>query len=247
MTPRGHDLESAKGGPLAARGPATVRFARVQEAGFDIVPSVVRNHLFATRAIGSAAISASAQELAVRRRSTGSHYQSGDAWWGDDDRAIVFTVRREMAHRGGRSYSPNGPWLVIGTRYQLGQVGGPERSTWQYDSSTTTGSGHARPTTTSDPLDLLPPDVTAPIRGGLSDVWREISTEQATEYLTAIRARDNCVLLLEAHRTASSIAALSSAAWQLTTLDAPIIASTPISFTCSDDGLPPRTLSEHGG
>ena len=233
------DLEAVRNGQLATRGPAMVNFAPAQAVGFDIVPSVVRNELFATRTIGTRAISASAHDLVVRRRPDGALYQSCEAWWGDDLGAVLDTVRRPMAHRDGRSYAPSGPWTVSGTLYQFGAVDGLERSAWQFDGSSVRERTHSSPTTTVEPLDLLPPEVTAPIRGGLSDVWREHSRDRATEYLTAIRILDHRVLLLEAHRTARRLTALVSAAWELTTFDAPIAARSPISFTCIDDGPTP--------
>lgn len=247
MTPGGGNLEAAHGGAISARGPASIGYAPTTDVGFEIVPVVVRARLFATRVIGSTALSASCEELRVRRRPNGTHYQSGEAWWGDEARAALITVRREMEHRGGRQYSPNGAWNVSGTVYHLGAVGGPEASKWQFDASASKGSNALPPVTTHDPLDLLPADVAAPVRGGLSDVWRESSTGSAAEYLTAIRVLDNRVLLLEANRTARSIRALASAPWVLTTLDAPITDRAPFGFTCDDAELHQGTRDQLGG
>ena len=240
MTPNSGNLESARGGAISSRGPATISYAPATEVGFEIVPVVVRARLFAMKVIGSTALSASCKDLRVRRRSDGTHYQSAEAWWGDETRAVLFTVHREMAQRGGRQFAPSGAWRVNGTVYHLGAVGGPETSTWQFDASTSKRGNSSPPITTHEPLDLLPADVAAPIRGGLSDVWRERSTGSAAEYLTAVRVIENRVLLLEAHRTARSIRALPSAAWVLTTLDAPITERTPFNLTCNDGKLETR-------
>jgi hypothetical protein len=247
MTPGDGNLEAARGGAIAARGPASISYAPATAVGFEIVPEVVRARLFARREIGSTALSASCDELQVRRRADGTHYQSGEAWWGDEARAVLFTIRREMANRGGRKYSPKGAWNVSGTVYHLGATGGPETSKWKFDAAASKGGNTSPPVTTSDPLDLLPADVAAPVRGGLRDVWRESSTGSAAEYLTAIRVVENRVLLLEANRTARSIRALASATWVLTTLDAPITERAPFNFTCDEGELYTGAPDQLGG
>ena len=228
---RGGDLEATRGGAIAARGPSTLNYVPADAAGFEIVPEVVRARLRATGVIGVTALCASANSLQLRRRADGSHYQTGTAWWADTGRAVMLDVYREMEHRGTRQYSPIGAWRVSGTVHHLRDVGGAERSTWQHDASPKGGSS-SPPVVSDDPLDLLPPDVAAPVRGGLSDAWRDISDVSITEYLTAIRVSDHEVLFLEANRTARSDGALSRAPWSVTTLMAPVTKRVPFSFTC---------------
>ena len=106
----GRNLEASRGGALSARGPASVDYAPAAEVGFEIVPRVVRARLFATAMIGSKALYASCEALRVRRRSNAIHYQSAKAWWGDETRALMVTIQREMTKRGSRQYTPNGAW-----------------------------------------------------------------------------------------------------------------------------------------
>ncbi len=232
----GRNLEVPRGGALSARGPASVDYAPAAEVGFEIVPSVVRARLFAAAMIGSKALCASCEALRVRRRSNATHYQSAKAWWGDETRALMVTVEREMSKRGSRQYSPNGMWNATGTLYRLGATDRPLTTTWRFDAQGSTGAASPQ-VVTDDPLDLLPAEVAAPIRGGLSDVWREHSRTSAAEYLTAIRIVNDRVLLLEAHRSATTIRQLLGAEWVLTTLDAPITGHESIRFTCDDDEL----------
>lgn len=236
----GGDLEAARGGAMSVRGPATVDYVAAAAVGFEIVPAVVRARLVAARLIGSTALSAGCEGLRTRRRANDTYYQSGEAWWGDATRAVLFTVRRELTHRGGDRYAPRSPWDVSGTIYYLGDVGGPERSTWQFDTATSKARNASRPVTTDEPLDLLPPDVAAPVRGGRSDVWREHDPDSAAEHLSAIRTFDDRVLLLGASRTAPNVRALTSAAWTLTTLDAPITRREPFGFTIDDEAIRAR-------
>ncbi len=242
MVPRGDSLDVARGGAISARGPASVDYVAATDVGFEIVPSVVRAQLFASRVIGSQALSASCTGMDTRRRANGTFYQSAEAWWADEARAVLITLQRELAHRGGRQYAPSGPWTVTGTVYHVGPAHPPVTTTWRFDAPTSTGGAGLAPTVSDDPLDLLPTDVVAPIRGGLSDVWREHSDRSAAEHLTAIRvvAVDR-VLLLEAHRSAPTLHELVSAEWVLTTLDAPISAHEPLRFTCEASN---RELSE---
>ncbi|MGC8511339.1 MAG: hypothetical protein ACP5PB_10770 [Acidimicrobiales bacterium] len=231
---RNDRLDVPHGGAISARGPASVDYVPATDVGFETVPSVVRAQLFATRVIGSKALSASCTGMYLRRRANGTHYQSAKAWWADETRAVLITLQREMAHRGGRQYAPSGPWSVTGTLYHLGPADRPLTTTWRFDAPAATGTAKAPPTVSDDPLDVLPAEVVAPIRGGLSDAWREHSRDSATEYLTAIRVvNDDRVLLLEANRTAATVRQLADAAWVLTTLDAPITRHDPIRLTCA--------------
>ncbi len=251
------DLEVARAGALASRGLASVDYVPVDVAGFEIVPDVVRVRLTATGVIGKAALCASAKGLTVRRRADGSTYQSGSAWWADTTRAVIIDVRREVELRRGRRYEPVGAWRVSGVAHHLEDVGGAEHSTWQYDAAGTSGANSSPSVITDDPLDLLPPGVAAPVRGGLSDVWRESSPTSATEFLTALRVNDEEVRLLEAHRTARSEKVLTRAPWSVTTLMAPVTRRAPFAFTCGDPlaagdrqalgggGRPPRLPGGH--
>jgi hypothetical protein len=231
---RGGGLEAARGGVIVARGLASVDYAPVDVAGFEIVPDVVRTRLAATGVIGRTALCASAKRLQVTRRADGRTDQSGTAWWVDVVRVVIIELRRELEARHGGRYTPIGAWRVSGVRHHLDDVGGGEHSTWRYDATGSKGASASPLVLTHEPLDLLPPDVAAPVRGGLSDVWRESSGTSATEFLTALRVFGGEALVLEAHRTARRERALVRAPWEVTTLVAPIIRSVPFAFTCDE-------------
>ena len=147
------------------------------------------------------------------------------AWWGDESRAVLIECRRQMNHQSGNRYSPSGKWNVTGVIHRLHDVGGPEKTKWKFNGSASEGDDSSPPVVTHDPLDLLPPDVVAPIRGGLSDIWMLVTSSNATEYLTAIRVVDDEVLLLdiEANRTSRSEASLHRSEWKLATLASRVI------------------------
>jgi hypothetical protein len=172
--------------------------------------------------IGSKPFCASCLDLKVKRRSDGTHYQVGTAWWCNQAKAVLIECRREMKLIEGKKFSSIGTWKVSGVVHHLGDVGRPEMSKWRF-SGEASGRDDSSPTTvTHDPLDLLPPEVAAPVQGGLSDVWAVISESSAIEYLTAIKVSGGDALLLEGTRTATSEVSLRQSEWILRTLRAPI-------------------------
>ena len=242
----GGDLEAARGGGISERGPSSMDYEVVPVAGFKILPAVIRDRLLAEGVIGTKSLCASCENLKVRRRADGTHYQSGTAWWGDESSAAIIWCRREMEFRSDQKFSPSGAWDVTGVKYHLGDVGGPEISKWKFDGKPAGGDGASPPVVTNDPLDLLPPDVAAPVRGGLSDVWMRHSSSSATEHLTAIRVFDNEVLLLEANRTARTEVNLFRSEWKLTTLRASINESETFAFACGQKGSAAPAVGDSG-
>lgn len=245
-TAGGGNLEAARGGGVSNRGPASIDYQEVPAAGFKALPSVVRSRLIAEGVIGSKPVSASCQRLVVRRRADESYYQSGTAWWGDDSKAVLIECRREMQLRTGKKFSPYGTWSVTGVIHRLLDVGGPETTKWKFDGKAPGGGSSSPPVSSDDPLDLLPPEVAAPVRGGLSDAWMLTTSASATEYLTAIRVVNDEALLLEANRTARTQASLSRAEWKLTTLKAPINGSETFAFECGPRGAPTGEIARSG-
>lgn len=239
----GGNLQAARGSEVSSRGSSSIDYKIVPAAGFEILPTVIRSRLVAEGVIGTRALCASCQSLEVKRRADGTHYQTGTAWWGDESRAVLIECRREMEHRGGKKYSPSGAWSVTGVIHHLQNVGGPEVTKWKFRGGASAGDEPSPLVVTRDPLDLLPPEVVTPIRGGLSDVWMLTTSSSAKEYLTAIRVVNDQVLLLEANRTARTETSLHLSEWTLTTLAAPIIQSE--SFTCVSAERD-RALGEEG-
>lgn len=236
----GGSLEAARGGTLGVRGPTSANYVPVTAAGFEILPEIVRLSLAERAVIGPAPLCASCLNLEVKRRSDGTHYQSGSAWWCDTTRAVLIECRREVKRLEGNKFSPGGNWSVSGVIHHLDDVGGPEESTWEFEGTSSHGKGASSAIVTQDPLDLLPSEVAAPVRGGQSDVWALVSPSSVTEYLTAVKVVDAEVLFLEGKRTARSKQSLHRGAWTLTTLVAPIRASEHFNFQCGT-----ASLSDH--
>jgi hypothetical protein len=243
-TQGGGRLEAAKGQEISGRGPSTANYEVAAEVGFDLFPEIARSRLFLDGFIGSEPISASCSELTVRRRPDGGHYQVGTAWWGDESRAVLMECQREMEHRGGKRFAPRGDWSVSGVVHHLSGVGGRETSTWSFDSGARRGNDSSPPVLAQDPLDLLPPDVVAPIRGGFSDLWRITSSSSADEYLCAVKLVNGEALLLGATRTSRTNAGLLRAGWVVTTLVASINRSEPFAFVCGDEATNFRGASQ---
>ncbi len=236
-TTSGGNLEAARGGAVSGLGPASMDYSPASAVGFEVLPAVVRTRLKAEGVIRSKPLTASCLGLNVKRRADASHYQTGTAWWADQSIATFIECQREMEHRDGKAYSARGDWIVSGVMYHLDEVGGPEVSTWMFDGRSAGREGSVPPAHTDDPLDLLPPEVAAPVRGGLSDVWMDIvwtgpTDSHATEYLRAIRVVGGEAFLLAGTRTAPAKGSLFNAEWALTTLIAPIATSETFSFTC---------------
>lgn len=228
----GNSLEPARRGGISNRGPSSIDYKDVPVAGFEILPASIRSYLSTKGLIGVRPLCASCEDLEIRRRVDGSHYQSGTAWWGDESRAVLITCRREVEHRSGKKFSPSGAWNVTCDIHHLGDVGGPEVTKWKFHDNSSGRGAPSPPVTTHDPLDLLPPEVAAPVRGGLSDVWMRTTPSSVTEYLTAIRITAGKALLLEANRRARTEFNLHRSKWKLTTLAAPISQSEALDFSC---------------
>jgi hypothetical protein len=142
----------------------------------------------------------------------------------------------------GNKFSAGGDWNVSGVIHLLDDVGGAEESTWKFEGGSSGGKNMSSAMMTKDPLDLLPSDVAAPVRGGQSDVWALISPSSVTEYLTAVKVVDAEVLFLEGKRTARSKKSLYRSEWRLTTLVAPIHTSEHFNFSCGPTSLGDRRL-----
>lgn len=151
-----------------------------------------------------------------------------------------------MELRSGQKFSPSGAWNVTGVIHRLGDVGGPFITKWKFEGKPPGGDGSSPPVATNDPLDLLPPEVAAPVRGGLSDAWMITTSSSATEYLTAIRVFGDEVLLLEANRRARTETNLNRSQWKLTTLQAPVNESETFAFVCGQRGPATGEIGQSG-
>lgn len=240
-------LESAEGGEISSRGPASIDYRPVPAAGFKILPAVIRSRLVNESVIGRRPLCASCLEIKLKRRADGTHYQSGTAWWGDRSRAVLIEGQREMKLLSGNKFSPSGTWRVSGVIHHLQGGGGPEVSTWQFSTGAIGQESLAPPVMTKEALDLLPPEVAAPVRGGFSDVWMRTSPSNAAEFLTAVKVSDGVAFLLEANRTAPSESTLSRAEWKLTTLRARIERSEEFGFECGKSPAGPRPIRRSQG
>ncbi len=228
VTPAGGGLPASPSGrALTRRGPGSLGYESTDAAGFEVVPVQVRQTLTSAALIGPEALSASSDRPTVRRRGDATFYQLGRAWWGDERALLTFQYQREMQRVSGTQFRPASGWRVDGTLSRLGSIGGSEQSVWHFDPL---GANPAPPrtSTTDDPLDILPAEVTRPVREGTADAWRLHRKGWASETVVAMRTSPGRALLLRAVREATSLRGLPLADWLITTLEAPIIETLPV-------------------
>jgi hypothetical protein len=160
----------------------------------------------------------------TRRRADGSYYQVISGWWASAARLVVIEARRPLVRRGATQFAPSGVWSVATTIHRFAPGVVAERSRWRLDTKTTARSGVKAPRAL-DPLDVLPPALVTPVRGGSSAAWQRFGHNWARETIVAMRIDAGRVRVLRAEREASYDWALREFDWQAVSLD-PAIAET---------------------
>ncbi len=212
----------------ARHQPGQIGYVDADAVGFERVPRPVAEVLWGRGVLAGSMWAGSAERPVTKRRSDGSHYQFAEAWWASESRLVQFEAARELAGTGDGRFRPAREWEIRGDVHEFSQPAVPARSTWRLDADAA-GLGGRRPTRprTSDPLEVLPPQVGAPVKGGESDAWREWAKGWAKETIVASRFHAGRVLLLRAERRASSRRALDTGEWVAETIDAAVVRSTP--------------------
>ncbi len=221
-----------QGGTLAGIDNKKIEYITADKIGFELVPDEVVKALKFRQCLLGDEIAAAADHIVTKRRTDGSHYQFTNAWWASTRCCTIIDVTRELAATGDGRFRPNGPWSATGTIHLLSGNLQPVRSIWQRPPSQVAVSNARKRTGnqyTDEALDLLPPDVALPVRGGRSDAWQISRKGFVQETIVAMKMVGNRVRILRAVREATSKKKLDSASWTLDTLDAPIASSRPVS------------------
>lgn len=210
------------------RPPGRISYVLAEAVGFDRVPAAVVDQLRERGVLAGSIWAGTADHPVTKRRSDGSHYQWIEAWWASTLRLVRFGAHRALAPVGGGKLTPAGPWEVRGAVHDYPYPIETTRSTWQFQVPAPSPGDRRHPRARSaDPLEILPPQVAAPLFGAESDAWREWGKRWARETVVAFKMGEGRVLALRAERRTTSQATLDAAAWTVETVDAPIARSTP--------------------
>jgi hypothetical protein len=219
------------GGTPAKRSPGRIEYVEAERIGFEHVPQVLVEEMWARGLLAGEVWAAGGDEGVAKRRPDGSHFQHIEGWWSSQWRYVQLDARRELVLGSDGRLRPGGPWQASGTIWNFSAPFVPERSVWRYQPESANPSGR-RPArhVAVDPLDTLPGSVTAPVMGGSSCAWRERGEGWASESIVASKVRDGRVLLLRANREATSMRRLAMADWVVETVDTPVASAVPYSI-----------------
>jgi hypothetical protein len=154
-------------------------------------------------------------------------------WWATRSQLAVFSFRRELAPTGDNRFKPKGAWRAEGTVHQLPKGITPESSKWNLSASASQDASRPKPSMTHDPLDALPSQLTAPVRGGEAGAFQMWNVMRAEEVIAAYRISEGRVCMLKARRQAATPESLAGTDWAASTIDAPIVSSSAVTITKS--------------
>ena len=219
------------GGTPAKRTPGQIEYVASERIGFEHIPQVLVEEMWARGILVGEVWAAGADEGVAKRRPDGSHFQHIGGWWSSQWRYVQLDARRELLLGSDGRLRPGGPWHASGTICNFSAPFVPERSVWRYQPESASASGRRPPRhVATDPLDTLPGSVTAPVMGGSSYAWRESGRGWASESIVASKVHDGRVLLLRANREATSMKALAMADWVVETVNTPVASAVPYSI-----------------
>lgn len=198
-------------------------YTDVDRVGFDKLPVEIREAVSGRKIMLGGVICADAENPVAKRRSDGSYYQEMKAWWVGAGSYVDIRAVRELVQAGDGRLRPNGPWSAASIVYTLPPGVRAMHSVWRSAESSGSGSKQDTGTLTDDALDILPPQVAAPVAGGLSDAWLEWGKGFAHEVVVALRPLDGRIRALRAERSGRSRKMLPNCDWHIDTVDAPII------------------------
>ena len=184
----------------------------------------------------------------VHRHPDGTR-QHQTAWWVGPMVLVQVEMERELEQRDDGRYTPVDGWEV--TRIDYRPLTGVEVDHHTYARRAGGAGGSSAPppaTTTSDPLELLPTSVVAPLRAHLvaSDCWTRAGRTggHVEETVCAYSLDGDHLIALRATRTAASDADLPSAPWEVTTTSATVgQAEHPALSAAAKPALPPPRRS----
>lgn len=200
--------------------PGSIGYAPADAVGFEQIPTAVVNAL-APVLLGPP-IAADAAEPVTKVQPDGTYYQQVTGWWAGGDRYVTIEARRLLAPAAGQKLKPVTGWKIDGTVHHLQPGVTPSFSQWRYDPGAGGAASTGRRRLTDDPLDVLPAELTAPVRGAVASAWREYGRGWANETTVTALVTADRVRVLKAERKSTSRRGLAGADWHAVTLDAPI-------------------------
>lgn len=226
---QGRTLVARPGASLAQRGPLEIDYEPTDALGLELLPEPVRALLEDAGLVPESLFMECVDDAVTKRRRGGTYYQQVDAWWASLAQVHVATARRALESVGSGRFRPRGTWTVTGTSYALPPGLATERSVWHFEAPADGGPDTPKPKT-DDPLDMLPGPLTQPLIGGEAQASRVRGDRWVKEEVIAYRLVAGRARLLVATRESTSLRKLSTTDWTAETLDAPVIATTPISL-----------------
>lgn len=158
----------------------------------------------------------------TKRQPDGTYYQQATGWWAGGDRHVTIGARRLLAPAEGQKLKPVTGWKIDGTVHHLQPGVTPSFSQWRYDPGLGGAGSAGRRPRADDALDVLPAELTAPVRGAEASAWREYGRGWANETIVAALVTADRVRVLKAERKSTSSRGLDSTDWHAVTLDGPI-------------------------
>lgn len=200
----------------------------VDAVGFEQMPQPVIDAL--SSLLVGPPLAADAEPSVVKRRPDGTYYQQAVGWWAGGDRYLTIDARRLLAPVEGQKLTPATGWKIDGNVRYFAPGATPHHSQWRFDRGTDTRANKKPRARVENPLDVLPEELTRPVRDADASAWLKFDEGWAEETIvTAVPGPDR-VKVLRAQRTARSERALDSADWHVVTLDA-VITSTRVLAT----------------
>ncbi|MGH9127629.1 MAG: hypothetical protein ACRDY2_01365 [Acidimicrobiales bacterium] len=199
--------------------PGSIDYVTADAVGFEHIPAAVVDALAGV--LVGPPIAADADPPVAKRRSDGTCYQQATGWWAGGDRYVTVDARRPLAPGDGQKLKPVSGWRIDGTVSHFNPRVITSYSQWRFDPGGPTTAG--TPLQADDPLDVLPGELTRPIRDADASAWRVYGRGWAEETIVASLNKPDRVLILKAQRRATSRRALDSTDWHAVTLDAPIV------------------------
>ncbi len=229
--------------PVAGNTNKRLEYEKTDKVGFETLPVEIREALSTRKVMLGKEICGDAGYPVTKKRSDGSHYQEITAWWAGTGSYVDIRAVRELRQNSNGSFSPSGSWSAASTVYILPPNLKAVHSVWRSVGSS--GYPVKQSTTTTldeisdNPLDILPPQVVAPVIGGASNAWQYYSKNFANETVVASKLVDDHIRALRAGREGRSHKALPNCDWQVDTIDAPIIDTRLVAI-----GKPPDSLMQ---
>ena len=212
-----------------------VSYVEAERVGFEKLPDEILSVLLARGLLVGTELAATASTPVVKRRRDDSYYRLVEAWWASTRCFVEISARRELVASGNAKFRPSGRWSAIPKVFMLPSGLEATSSIWKM-SKASSEERRRNSIHTDDPLEMLPPEIAEPVKGGSTDAWilgMRGQTTEATETVVGSLVTSRRVRVLRATRVARSTHDLVTADWRIETLDSPIVESLDVHLESS--------------